>query len=214
MESQTLTATSRSSIGTHCCRKLRDRGQVPGIIYGHGEAPQAFSVDRHDLEVQLGRGHHVLALDLDAQTRSYLVKDVQYDPLGTHVVHVDLARIDLHEKVRLKIAVELRGTPQGTTEGGVLDQLLNELEIECLASAIPHEIRATVGHLGVNQSLTVGDLQLPDGVVPTLNADTVIATVRVIAEELAPEEAEEAEATEPEIISRGKEEKAGEESDS
>ena len=161
MERNTLEAQRRTATGTKHARLLRQEQRVPGIIYGPKQDPVPFCVDRHDLEVELLHGQRVLSLNLEGQTHAYLIREVQYDHLGSEFLHLDLSPINLDEKVTLKVAVELRGTPKGATEGGVLDQNLNEIEIECLASDIPTAIKASVASLDVNESLTVGDLKLP-----------------------------------------------------
>ncbi len=204
METKTLEAQRRSSMGTKHTRKLRRTDHVPGIIYGDGEGTVPFSVPRHDLEVELLHGQRVLSLNLDGKTQSYLIKDIQYDHLGKEFLHIDLAAVDLNETVTLKVSIELRGTPKGAAEGGVLDQVLNELEVQCLASSIPSKIRANVAKLDVNDSLCVGDLELPEGVETTHQPGDIVATIRVVAEEAEPAATEEEEPAAPEVISKGK----------
>ncbi len=204
MERNTLEAQRRTAIGTKHARLLREEQRVPGIIYGPKQDPVPFCVDRHDLEVELLHGQRVLSLNLEGQTHAYLIRDIQYNHLGSEFLHLDLSPINLDEKVTLKVAVELRGTPKGATEGGVLDQNLNEIEIECLASDIPTAIKASVASLDVNESLTVGDLKLPDGVSCLQDTADIVATVRVIAEEIEATETDEEETTTPEVITKGK----------
>lgn len=204
-ESKTLKATRRTSLGTKHTRKLRKNDRIPGIIYGHGEPPVAFNVDRHELELEILHGHRLLTLDLEGKENSYLIKHVQYNHLGNEYLHIDLARVNLHERIKVQVAIELRGTPKGASDGGVLDQIITDLEVECLASNIPSGIKANVAALEVNESLTVGDLELPDGVTATADAGDTVATVRVIAEVASPEETtEETEPASPEVITKGK----------
>ena len=204
METKTLEAERRSNTGTNCTRKLRQTNRVPGVIYGDGADGIPFSVPRHDLEVELLHGQRVLSLNLDGKTQSYLIKDIQYNHLGKEFLHIDLASVDLNETVTVKVSVELRGTPKGASEGGVLDQVLNELEVQCLASDIPGEIRASVAKLDVQESLTVADLELPEGVKTTRDPGDIVATVRVVAEEVEPTATEEEEPAAPEVITKGK----------
>ena len=204
METKTLEAERRSNTGTNCTRKLRQTNRVPGVIYGDGADGIPFSVPRHDLEVELLHGQRVLSLNLDGKTQSYLIKDIQYNHLGKEFLHIDLASVDLNETVSVKVSVELRGTPKGASEGGVLDQVLNELEVQCLASDIPGEIRASVAKLDVQESLTVADLELPEGVKTTRDPGDIVATVRVVAEEAEPTATEEEAPAAPEVITKGK----------
>jgi large subunit ribosomal protein L25 len=161
----------------------------------------------HDLEQALRKGAHVLAIDLDGATEQVLVKDVQWDHLGSSLIHVDLARVDLTERVKVAVQVVLRGTPKGATEGGVLEQVLSEMQVECLVTQIPESLRVNVAELGVGQALHIRDVPLPEGTVATGDPDTVVCVCRVLGEEPAPEAAvAEAEAgpAEPEVITRGK----------
>jgi len=205
METKTLEIQRREQTGTTYARQLRKAGRVPGIIYGQEHAATLpFSVDYHALEVELLHGRRVLSLSLEGKTQSYLIKELQYNHLGNEYEHIDLAVVRMDEKVTLKVAIELKGTPKAAAEGRVLDQMLNEVEIECLASEIPNVIRVSVTNLEENESLTVGDLELPDGVTATQDATDVVATFRTIAEEVEPTETEEEEAAAPEVITKGK----------
>ena len=204
MERNTLEAQRRTAIGTKSTRLLRKERRVPGIIYGPKQEPVPFCVDRHDLEVELLHGQRVLSLNIEGQIQAYLIRDIQYNHLGSEFLHLDLSPINLDEKVTIKVAVELRGTPKGASEGGVLDQTMNEIEIECLASDIPTAIKASVASLDVGESLTVADLKLPDGVSCLQETGDIVATVRVVAEEIEATETEEEETTAPEVITKGK----------
>lgn len=204
MESKTLKAEQRSTTGTKAARSLRESGLLPGIIYGHGEEPVTFSVDRHEFEVEMLHGRRLLSLDIQGKEESFLVKEVQYDHLGIDPIHLDLTRVDLNETIRVHVSITLRGTPKGAHEGGVLDHLTNEIEVECLASNIPDEIRAHVAELEVGESLTVAALEMPEGVKALADPEKVVATVRVVAEEAPSEEVEEEKSAEPEIITKGK----------
>lgn len=205
MDQTTLQAERRPGIGTRSSRKLRSEGRLPGIIYGHGEEPVAFSVNRHDAEVELQHGHHLINLTLDGKSESYLIKGVQHNHLGSEVIHLDLARVDLDETVEVMVAVVLKGVARGISEGGVLDHVIPELKVSCKASDIPAEIRVNVSDLGIGQTITVRNLTLPDGVSALTDADAVVAAVRVITEAPEGETEPGAEAAEPELISRAKE---------
>ena len=205
METKTLEIQRREQTGTTYARQLRKAGRVPGIIYGQKDAATLpFSVDYHALEVELLHGRRVLSLSLEGKTQSYLIKELQYNHLGNEYEHIDLAVVRMDEKVTLKVAIELKGIPKAAAEGRVLDQMLNEVEIECLAAEIPNVIRVSVTNLQEDESLTVGDLDLPDGVKAMQDATDVVATFRTIAEEVEPTETEEEEPAAPEVITKGK----------
>ena len=148
-------------MGTRYSRRERKAGRIPAIIYGHKEDPEPILLDAHDVGVELAHGVHVLSVELGGNERQYLIKEVQYDYLASAPVHIDLMRVDLDERVTVRIPVELRGVPKGVSEGGVLDQLLAEVEVECVVTQIPESFRPLVTGLGVGETLFVRDLDLP-----------------------------------------------------
>ncbi len=210
MEIITIKGEARQSRGTRVARKMRKEGRLPAIVYGHGEEPESISLAEHEVEVALAHGARMLQVDLKGAVKPYLIKEVQYDHLSATPIHMDLARVDLTERVRVKVGIELRGVPKGIHEGGVLDQQILNLEVECLVTEIPDTLHPVVTHLGMLESLYVKDIHLPPGVVALANPEDRVATVRKLAEEVvvaptAPVEGEEA-AAEPERIGRVKKE--------
>jgi large subunit ribosomal protein L25 len=201
-----IKAETRKPSGTKAAGRLRTKGLIPGIIYGHKEVPVAVSLPEQELATALAHGVHLLEVSIDGSPNQVLVKDVQYDYLGDRLL--DLTRVSLDERVKVMVQIELRGTPAGVSEGGVLDQTLSELEVECLVTEIPDSIRVRISDLALNQTLRVGDLELPEGVIATAAAEEAVCVVRLLGEEPAEEPTEGAE--EPEVIAR---EKAEEESE-
>jgi large subunit ribosomal protein L25 len=191
---------------------MRKQGHIPAIIYNRDAENLAIALPAHEVEVALERGTHILAIEIDGKAAQYLIRAVQYDYLGTTPIHVDLAMVNLDEVVEVNVAIELRGTPAGISDGGILDQVMNGLVVRCKVADIPGLIRPSVSKLGLDESLTVADLELPEGVEATVEGSEVIAVVRLLAEE--PEAEEEAEAeegsTEPEVIGRDKKEEGEE----
>lgn len=209
MEVMELIGQPRTSAGTIVARKLRKEGRMPAIIYGRGEDPQSISLTLHEVEVALSHGARMLKLDVAGAANQYLIKEVQYDHLDHTPLHMDLVRISMHEKVQVTVGIELRGVPKGVNEGGVLDQALSEIEIECLPTDIPETLHPLVVNLGLNETLYVRDLQVPPGVTVLTDPDDRVATVRPKVEEPEEGEAEpaaEGEAAQPEVIARGKKE--------
>jgi len=204
METMTLTAEPRSSSGTRDARRLRALGRVPAVIYGHGEPPESVSFLLHDVEWALQHGARTLPVTTGKKTKQYLIKEVQYDHLGATPIHVDLARVDLDERVEVSVGIELRGTPKGISEGGVLDQFIASIDVECLVTAIPDTLHPMVTELGLGDVLRVRDLVLPEGVVVLTDPDDRIATVRELVPEVEAEAETEGEAgsAEPERIGR------------
>src|SRR5215471_5316126 len=129
MASQTaqLTAKVRSELGSRANKRLRDSGFIPGVIYGHKEAVVPVTLPRKETVGHISRGAHLFDLAIDGKSEKVLVKEVQYDHLGLHVIHVDFARVSLDERVEVTVPIELKGEPK-EEEGGVITQVINELE--------------------------------------------------------------------------------------
>jgi len=207
MENVTLKGERRTSTGTRDARALRKSGKLPAVIYGHGEAPESIALEQHAVEVALLHGSRTMEVDVGGNKNRYLIKEVQYDHLNERPIHIDLTRVDLTEKVRVRVGIELKGTPEGVSEGGVLDQLMSEIEVECMMTAIPDTLHPLVTELGVGDSLLVKDLELPPGVVAISDPQDRVAAVKVLA--IHEEEATEGEpgeegeeAKQPEVIGR------------
>src|SRR5438067_4659425 len=177
-----ITAKPRAELGSRANKRLRDAGLLPGVIYGHKEAVVAITLPRKETVNHLKHGAHVFDLAVDGKNETVLVKEVQYDHLGIEVIHVDFARVSLDERVEVTVPLELKGTPKGEAEGGVLQQIISELEIECLVTDIPEAIRHNVTELGMNDVLHIRDLQLPAGVRVLQDGEFIVATVKEIQE--------------------------------
>jgi large subunit ribosomal protein L25 len=204
MEVTTIKGTPRGQQGTRACRALRAEGRLPGVMYGHGEPTESVLFDQHDVEVALAHGARTLQVELKGSVKPYLIKEVQYDHLYNTPIHLDLARVDLTERVRVRVGIELRGVPKGVSEGGVLEQIMGGIEVECLVTDIPDTLHPFVSHLQLGQTLLVKDLTLPPGVKALANPDDRVATVRELAEAPVKVEAVEGEEKpqEPERIGR------------
>jgi large subunit ribosomal protein L25 len=209
-ESIQIDVQTREQLGSRANRRLREKGLVPGVVYGHKEAVVPVTLPKKQLVTHLDRGAHVFDLAIDGRSEKVLVKDVQYDHLGMEVLHVDFARVSLDERVEVTVPLELRGTPRGEAEGGVLQQIISELEIECLVTDIPDGIRHNVSEMGLDDVLHIRDIQLPPGIKALQDPEQIVATVKEVHEVEPAEEIEAAEA-EPEVIGRKAEDEEGEE---
>jgi large subunit ribosomal protein L25 len=203
-QSINIAAEPRSALGSRANKRLRDTGKVPGVVYGHKEAVVPVSLPKKELVNHLNHGTHVFDLALDGKAEKVLVKEVQYDHLGMEVLHVDFARVSLDERVEVTVPLELKGEPKGEADGGVLQQIVAELELECLVTEIPDAIRHNVAEMALGDVLHIKDLQLPPGAKALQDEDLIVATVKEIAEEAPAEVAEGA--AEPEVIGRKPEE--------
>ncbi len=212
MASTKLKVTSRKQTGTAACRHLRKQNLVPAVIYGHGEQAQLVSLPRHEVEILLAHGTRLLDITLDKKPHKLLIKDVQHDHLGMNIVHVDLVRVSLDEKIHLTVPIELRGAVDAASHGGgVVEQHLTQLEVECLASNIPETILLRVGKLELGESIRVKDLPVDQGVTVLSDPEALVVTVKIGAAEVSAEDAvAEAEpgAEEPEIIGQAEKEES------
>jgi len=192
---------SRSELGSRANKRLRDSGLIPGVIYGHKKDVVPVTLPKKEVTNHLHHGAHLFDLGLDGKRETVLVKEVQYDHLGIEIIHVDFTRVDLHERVKVTVPLELKGTPKGEEEGGVLQQLLSDLEIECVVTEIPDVIRHNVTEMALDSVLHVREIQLPPGVKALQDPEVIVATVREILEEAATPATGE-ESAEPELIGR------------
>lgn len=215
MEIPTLKAEKREGTGTRRARTVRHGGRLPAVVYGHGEAPENLTLDRHDTVVALKHGARTLQLDIGGAKKQFLIKEVQYDTFGVMPIHLDLMRVDLNERVRVKVSIELKGTPKGASEGGVLDQVMSALDVECLVTEIPDTLHPAVTHLGLLEALLVKDLVLPPGVKALADPEDRVAVVRKLgeaaAEAAAPVAEGEEAVQEPERIGRVRKDETEEE---
>jgi large subunit ribosomal protein L25 len=206
-----IKANKRSGLGTRLARKARVGGLIPGIIYGHGETPLSVTLNKRELQTLLGKRERVLELEIESARQHVLIKEVQYDAMQQNILHLDMARVSLDERVEVTVPIVLRGVPVGALEGGVLGQVMNNVEIECLVVAIPEEIRASVVEMKVGDVLKAKELLLPEGVKLIGDPERIVVTCSTVAEEVEEPVAVVAEGgAEPEVIG-AKEGEEGEE---
>ena len=204
-ESVTLTTQPRSGRGSQAARRLRQQGLVPAVIYGHGEQTVSVSLSEEDLEKAVRHGVHVLDLEAEGKTEKVLIRDLQWDHLGKQLLHVDFSRVAADERVVVTIPVLTRGIAPGISAGGVLDQPIHSLAVECLAVSVPDSIRVNVNDLQLGAAIHVRELVLPPGVKVMADPDMVVVhvTVKQVEAEPAPAAAV-PEQAEPELIGRQK----------
>ena len=201
-------ADPRDKLGSRHAYRLRCDGRMPAVIYGHKKDPLHISFDTKPMLSLLHQNTHVFEVDVNGQSETCLIQDVQWDYLGTTVMHLDLTRIDLTERVGVQIDLEVTGEAVGLKEAGAfLTQAVTQIEIECLATEIPESIKADVSELEAEHSLTLEQITLPTGVTCKLVPSTIIAsiTIAVVVEEEEEAEAEAAEGGEPEVIGKPEE---------
>lgn len=195
-----LLASLRKEIGSRQVNRLRRKGLLPAVVYKEGQPATPVSVDTHALAGLVRSGERIVTLKVDGREAQALIKDVQYDPFGEHLLHADFNELRAGQKVRVRVTVGTKGVPKGHADGGVLNHALHHLEIECLPTAIPERIVLDVEALILGQAIHVSDVKLPEGVVvlhkPT---DVVVACIAPRKEEEVAAPAEGA-PLEPEVI--------------
>jgi large subunit ribosomal protein L25 len=211
-------ADPRETRGKNEARRLRVRGLAPAVVYGSGKETVAISVNPKQITkiLQSSTGHNtIFALDLrGGETTPVMIVDWQFDPVHEDLLHVDLKRIDLRKRIRVHVPVHTHGDPKGVKQqGGLLEIVTREIEIECLPGEIPEHFVIDVTELLIGQSIRAGDVTMTGSMKLLSPADAVIAhAIALRVQEPAPAEAEEVavaeepEAAEPEIIKKGKKE--------
>ncbi|MRR57381.1 MAG: 50S ribosomal protein L25 [Deltaproteobacteria bacterium] len=197
MEQRVLAIEARDKVGKGISRRLRSSGLVPAVVYGKGIEPVAVSIDKKELAAAIaGEGgiNHLITLkgggDLDGKI--VIVADLTRDALKGQPIHVDLHKINLEEKVRVKVPVSLKGSAIGVKEGGLLDFHMHVLEIECLPAQIPEHIDVDITNLKIGGALHVSDVQIPAGfkVLDEQTATIVNILGKAVEAEAAAQEAE------------------------
>ena len=219
-----LEAEVRSEVGKGAMHRLRAAGALPAVVYGAGEDPVRLSLDFKEFGHALHgiAGEHAvvdLKVGSDDAVQTVLIKSVQHHPVDDHPIHVDFLRVRMDETIETTVRVTLIGTCKGIKDqGGVVDQLLREIEIECLPGDLPNMIEADVTELLIGDALHVSDLELPEKVKCLTPADRAVVHVmapRIIEEvEVEAEEVEVEAEGEPKRIGEAEgegEEKGGEE---
>lgn len=192
----------------NAARRVRVAGKIPAVIYGAGSQPQALEVDpKAILKILYSESGHNTIFDVEIAgqpTAKAMIVDTQFEPIKDQLIHIDLKRIALDKKMHVKVRVKLLGTPTGVkNDGGILDQVLREVEVECLPADIPSHIDVDVTGLGLHGVVRVADLPHSDKVSFLNAADATVAHVVSIREEAAPA-ADAAAAAEPEVAKKGK----------
>jgi large subunit ribosomal protein L25 len=213
LEQNTLEAQPREAGTKNHARRVRREGKIPGVVYGAGKDALPVTVDpRHVLRIlRSDSGHNtIFDLALDGERSKAMIVDWQYEPIKGSLLHIDLKRIAMDKALRVSVPIILQGIPVGVkTEGGILEQMLREVEIECLPGDIPSHIDVDVSELTFGKVLRVSDLPHNPKLKFLTDANQPVAHVTSVKEEVvATPEAAAAEAgaapAEPEVIKKGK----------
>ncbi|HEX3910364.1 MAG TPA: 50S ribosomal protein L25 [Solirubrobacteraceae bacterium] len=172
---------SRAADGSRAARRLRRSGRVPGVLYGGGGDSVGFDVDARELRLALARAGAVLDLSIDgAKATPVVLKEAQRDPVRGETVHVDLLRVRLDQAIHAVVPLELTGADDapGVKEGGILEQIIRELNVEALPTAIPESIVHEVGEMQIGDTIGLDQIAMPEDVALLDEVeDAVVATL-------------------------------------
>jgi large subunit ribosomal protein L25 len=177
MSSGNIRAEARSIPGSRASRRIRNAGSVPAVIYGHQQDPLHVAVPGRDFANLLKSKVHLFKLELDGKKpEQAIIKDVQYDPFGQQIMHIDFLRVDINEAVEVRVQIEFVGHPKGATEGGILEQFITNVPVRCTPDRIPDSVSVRVDHLGLHESVRMKEIQLPEGVALAGDPEVVICS--------------------------------------
>lgn len=209
--SANLKAQPRREQGKNAVRKLRAAGKIPAVVYGHGEQTRMLAVDAHELELLFKRVHWentIIDIEVEGERAPVraLVREVQAHAHRPMIFHVDFQQIHAGELIHVEVPIRLVGTSPGAKAGGVLMHTITDLEIRCTPDKIPEFIAVDISGLGINESIHLRDITLPEGVEAEIDADQTICSVAPPTVSTVTETPAEPTGGEPEVIKRGKEE--------
>jgi large subunit ribosomal protein L25 len=201
----TLKTKPRSAFGTRAAGKLRRDGLVPAVLYGHKEANLSLVLPAADVEAAIKKGARVVDLEVDGKPEKARFRELQWDHLGKEILHADFMRVSADERVVVAVRIELRGVCPGIGEGGVVDQPIHNLNVECPVLAIPEMIRVNIDQLHLGDSIHVRQVTLPPNVIAKVDPEAIVVIVKAqkLEAEAAPAAAAAVgETAEPEVIGK------------
>lgn len=208
-KTQTLNAKKRDRLGSRYARRVRAVGGLPAVLYGHGQSPAALTLDAKEAFTHIAEGRKVFTISIEGEASdTALLKDIQFDHLGSNIIHVDLARVSLDERVEVNAHVNLVGDAVGLkTAGAVLLHPMTEITVRCLVTDITDHLDVDISHLDVGKVLHASDVPMPPGFELITDPHAVLASIQVTVAEVEPEAAPvEGEAAEPEVLTERKSE--------
>jgi len=203
-----IKAEPRTETGRSAARKLKARGVIPAVVYGGKEKPQPLQVSARDVNVMLSHasGENILVeLEIAGETKTALVQEVQHAPVGSNVLHIDFHAVSMDEKLEAEVPVEPLGIANGVKNfGGLLEQSLRTITVECLPRDLPDRITVDVSNLNIGDAIHVRDIQMPNGVVAKEQPELTAFSVLAPAVEEEPVAAATEAAASPEVITEKK----------
>lgn len=211
LSAHTLSVFPRERTGSRYAKREREAGKLPGVLYGHGQNPVSISLDAREALKYFHQGEKVFTIDLagEAKAQTVMLKDLQFDYLGTNVVHVDLARVDLNEEIEATVTLRFVGEAVGMKKAGaIMTHPTVSLTVRCTVATLPDHIDVNVADLELGHSIHANEIPLPAGITLESDPEAAVASISLAkAEEVTAEATEVAgEAGQPEVITERKKE--------
>ena len=187
-----LDIENRDSVGKKSTKEMRKEGKVPSTLYFKGEEPESIAVEKLKLYQALKSDQRIYEVELKGESQYVMVKAVQYHPVTDEILHLDFMRVRRSEKMTISVPLVLVGKPIGVTEGGILSQVLNQIEISCFPTNVPEQIEINIDDMELNSSISIADVSYDDDEVEIISAEDI--NVASIAAPAAEEEITEADA--------------------
>lgn len=214
MEKVYLNANIRNEVGKGAVKKLRNMNIIPAVVYEKGEKAISLKLLKKDLFkiLHTSAGENVIinltvTVNGESEDKTVIIKEIQHNPVKGDILHVDFNKISLTQTLTVNVPIEARGEPVGVKEGGILEHILWEIEVECLPTDIPEKIEVDVSNLGIGDSIFVKNLSIPKDVKILSNTEAIILSIKHPVVEKVEEKVEE-EIAEPEVIREKKVEEA------
>ena len=182
-----LDIENREVVGKKATKTLRRSGKVPSVLYFKGEEPLSISVNNKALNKAMKSEQRIYEMEIDNESQYVMIKEIQYHPVTDEVLHVDFMRVLRSEKMTIAVPLILTGKAVGVTEGGILSQSMNQIEISCYPTNVPENIEVNIDNLELNASLSVADVNIDDDEIEIISPDELnVATIAAPREEEEP----------------------------
>ena len=182
-----LDIENRKTVGKKATKSLRKAGKVPSVLYFKGEDPVSLSIEKKVLYKAMKSDQRIYEMEINSESQYVMIKEIQYHPVTDEVIHVDFMRVLRSEKMTISVPIILVGKSVGVTEGGILSQSLNQIEISCFPTNVPEQVEVNIEHLEINSSVSVADVSIDDEDIEILSAQDInIASVNAPKEEEEP----------------------------
>ncbi|MEC8753115.1 MAG: 50S ribosomal protein L25 [Verrucomicrobiota bacterium] len=207
-----LNIKKRNNQGSSSSRRMRSEGILPGIMYGSDNEPNLVEMNLHQVE-QILKNHNsdTILIEVDVENEGstrVLMKEVQYHPVTSSILHVDLQKVVAGKPIQVDISVELKGEPEGVKSGGLLDHITHSISIECLPKDMISSIEVDISNLDIGNSLSISDISVPPKIKILSDENLIIVSVSApkVNDTVEDEETEDEESSEPEVINEKTEE--------